>query len=192
MVNAVVCCLKIRRTISGKVDAVISCKVQLYLSWTLFPLDSCVWVVFQCLRYIIRVSGSSGRIWGFIADRWLTDRRTVGRLGTATSWLLWITIGWSRGWRSLHHWSHFRSFVQSPVTEYVFPSIKILTTHGTGDRVVVGFLVVFSVVCPLKLLPTHITGIGVWRMDMGFHVAGETALLRKLLAAFVTHLFLKR
>jgi hypothetical protein len=51
------------------------------------------------------------------------------------------TIGWSRGWRSLHRWSHFRSFVQSPVTEHAFPSIKISTTNGTGDRVVVGFLV---------------------------------------------------
>jgi hypothetical protein len=36
------------------------------------------------------------------------------------------------------------------VTEHAFPSIKILTTNGTGDRVVVGFLVAFSVVCPLK------------------------------------------
>jgi hypothetical protein len=59
-------------------------------------------------------------------------------LKSVTSWLLWRTIGWYRGWRSLHH---FRSVVQSPVTEHVFPSIKILSTNGTGDRVVVGFLV---------------------------------------------------
>jgi hypothetical protein len=52
------------------------------------------------------------------------------------------------------------SFVQSSVTEHVFSSIKILTTNGAGNRVVVGFLVAFSVVCPLKLLPTHIAGMG--------------------------------
>jgi hypothetical protein len=55
---------------------------------------------------------------------------------------------------------HFRSVVQSPVTEHAFPSIKILTTNGTGDRVVVGFLVAFSVVCPLKLFSADVTGIG--------------------------------
>jgi hypothetical protein len=32
ILKAVVCCRKIRRTISGKVDAVISCKVKLYLT----------------------------------------------------------------------------------------------------------------------------------------------------------------
>jgi hypothetical protein len=31
ILKAVVCCLKIRRTISGNVDSVISCKVKLYL-----------------------------------------------------------------------------------------------------------------------------------------------------------------
>jgi hypothetical protein len=36
-----------------------------------------------------------------------------------------------------------QSLVESQVTEHVFPSIKILTTNGTGDRVVVGFLVPF-------------------------------------------------
>jgi hypothetical protein len=48
----------------------------------------------------------------------------------------------------LRYWSlqHFWSLVESPVTEHAFPSIKILTTNGTGDRVVVGFLVAFSVV----------------------------------------------
>ena len=82
--------------------------------------------------------------------------------------------------------------MQSPVTEHAFPSIKILTTNGTGDRVVVGFLVAFSVVCPLKLLPTHTTGIGLRRIYMGFHVSGEVALLRKLFPTFVTHVLLKR
>jgi hypothetical protein len=78
------------------------------------------------------------------------------------------------------------------VTEQAFPSIKILTTNGTVNRVVVGFLVAFSVVCPLKLLPTHITGIGLRRLDVGFHVSSEVALLRKLFPAFVTHVLLKR
>jgi hypothetical protein len=44
--------------------------------------------------------------------------------------------------------------------EHAFPSIKISTTNGTGDRVVVGFLVAFSVVCPLKLFSADVTGIG--------------------------------
>jgi hypothetical protein len=51
-------------------------------------------------------------------------------------------------------------FRGEPGDEHAFPSIKILTTNGTSDRVVVGFLVALSVVCPLKLLLTHIAGIG--------------------------------
>jgi DNA-directed RNA polymerase subunit RPC12/RpoP len=39
--KAVVCCRKIRRTISGKVDTVISCKVKLYLSWTRLAVTTC-------------------------------------------------------------------------------------------------------------------------------------------------------
>jgi hypothetical protein len=52
------------RTISRKVEDVISFKVKLYRSWTRFPLFSCVWMVFQCLIYSILVSGSSGNILG--------------------------------------------------------------------------------------------------------------------------------
>jgi hypothetical protein len=58
----------------------------------------------------------------------------------------------SRGWMSLHHWPHFRTFVESPVTEHAFPSIKILTTNGTGDRVVVGFLVAFLSIGTAKII----------------------------------------
>ena len=76
--------------------------------------------------------------------------------------------------------------------EHVFSSIKILTTNGTCNCVVLGFLVAFSVVCPLKLLLTHIAGIGFRRLDVGFHVSSEVALLRKLFPAFVTHVLLKR
>jgi hypothetical protein len=59
-------------------------------------------------------------------------------------------------------WSLFGlwSFMQSPVTEHAFPSIKISTTNGKGNRVVVGFLVAFSVVCPLKLFSADVAGIG--------------------------------
>ena len=78
------------------------------------------------------------------------------------------------------------------MTEHAFPSIKILTTNGTGDRVVVVFLVAFSVVCPLKLFSTDGTEIGLRRLDVGFHVAGEVALLHQLLPTFVTHVLLKR
>jgi hypothetical protein len=82
--------------------------------------------------------------------------------------------------------------VESPVTEHVFPSIKILTTNGTGNRVVVGFLVAFSVVYLLKFFSADVTGIGLRRIYMGFHVAVEVALLRKLFPTFVTHVLLKR
>jgi hypothetical protein len=71
-------------------------------------------------------------------------------------------------------------FRAKPVTEHIFSSIKILTTNGTGNCVVVGFLVAFSVVCPLKLLPTHIAGICLRRLDVGFHVSSEVAILSKL------------
>ena len=46
------------------------------------------------------------------------------------------------------------------LTEHVFPSIKISTTNGTCDRVVVGFLVAFSVVFPLKIFSADVAGIG--------------------------------
>jgi hypothetical protein len=60
-----------------------------------------------------------------IWQRPLFQRWYAGSLDSRP-WLLWRTIGWSRGWRSLHRWSHFRSFVESPVTEHAFPSIKIV------------------------------------------------------------------
>jgi hypothetical protein len=44
-----------------KVEHVIFFKVKLYRSWTRF---SWVWMVFQCFRYIILVSGSSDNILG--------------------------------------------------------------------------------------------------------------------------------
>jgi hypothetical protein len=56
----------------------------------------------------------------------------------------------------------------------------------------VEFLVAFSVVFPLKVFSADVAGIGLWRIYMGFHVAGETALLRKLFPTFVTHVLLKR
>jgi hypothetical protein len=82
---------------------------------------------------------------GFILRNVETGELRYYHSSQNNSRLLWRTFGWSREWRSLHH---FWSLVESPVTEHAFPSIKILTTNGTGDRVVVGFLVAFSVVCP--------------------------------------------
>jgi hypothetical protein len=64
MVNAVDCCVKIRRTISGKVAAVISCKVKLYRSLKRLPVSSSARKASQFLKYRIRVSGSSGNILG--------------------------------------------------------------------------------------------------------------------------------
>jgi hypothetical protein len=59
-------------------------------------------------------------------------------------------------------------------------------------KIVVDLLVSFSLVYPLKLLPTHITGIGLRRLGVGFHVAGEIVLLGKPFLTFVTHVLLKR
>ena len=78
------------------------------------------------------------------------------------------------------------------MTEHVFISIKILTTNGTGNRVVVGFLVAFLSIGTAEFFSADVTGIGLRRIYMGFHVAGETALLRKLFPTFVTHVLLKR
>jgi hypothetical protein len=56
--------------------------------------------------------------------------------------------------------SHFRSFVESPVTEHAFPSITILTTNGTGNRVVVGFLVAFLSIGTAEFFSADVAGIG--------------------------------
>jgi hypothetical protein len=61
ILKAVVCSLKIRWTISVKVDAVISCRVKLYRSWTRLPVASSVRMDCQCCLYKALVSGSSGR-----------------------------------------------------------------------------------------------------------------------------------
>ena len=59
-------------------------------------------------------------------------------------------------------------------------------------KIVVDLLVSFSVVYPLKLLPTHIAGIDLRRLGVGFHVADEIVLLGKPFPTFVTHVLLKR
>jgi len=81
--------------------------------------------------------------------------------------------------------------VQSPVTEHAFPSIKILTTNETGNRVVVGLLVAFLTIGTAEFFSADVAGIGLRRLDVGFHVSSEIALLRKLLPTFVTHVLLK-
>ena len=141
-------------------------------------LDTIVRMVFQCLKYRIRVSG-------YILGS--TD-------GLLEDWGLWLRgcFGGLLDGGSLHRWSHFRSFVEIPVTEHVFPSIKILTTNERGNRVVVGFLVAFLSIGTAEFFSADITGIGLRRIYKGFHVAGEIALLRKLFPTFVTHVLLKR
>jgi hypothetical protein len=61
----------------------------------------------------------------------------------------------------LRHWNTIRTEeATGNRVQHAFPSIKISTTNGTGDRVVVGFLVAFSVVCTLKLFSADVAGIG--------------------------------
>lgn len=82
--------------------------------------------------------------------------------------------------------------MQSPVTEHVFSSIKKLTTNETGNCVVVGFLVEFLNIGTDEFFSADVAGIGLRRLDVGFHVSSEIALLRKLFPIFVTHVLLKR
>jgi hypothetical protein len=81
--------------------------------------------------------------------------------------------------------------VQSPVTEHVFSSIKILTTNRTGNRIVVGFLVAFLIIGTAEFFSADVAEIGV-AVSVGVHVAGEFVLLRKLFPTFLTHVLLKR
>ena len=82
--------------------------------------------------------------------------------------------------------------MQRSVAEHVFLSIKQLTTNGTGNCVVVGFLVTFLSIRTAEFLSADVAGIGLRRLDGGFHVSSEIALLRKLFFTFVTHVLLKR
>jgi hypothetical protein len=82
--------------------------------------------------------------------------------------------------------------VERKVTEQVFSSIKILTTNGTGNRVVVGFFVAFLRIGTADFFSGDVTAIGLRRLDVGFHVAGEIVLFRKLFPSFATHVLLKR
>ena len=76
--------------------------------------------------------------------------------------------------------------------EHVLSSIKKLTTNGTGNFVVVGFLVAFLSIGTAEFFSADVAGIGLRRLDVGFHVSSEIALLRKLFSTFVTHVLLKR
>jgi hypothetical protein len=82
--------------------------------------------------------------------------------------------------------------VDSSVTEHVFPSIIKLTTNGTGNCVVVGFLVTFLIIGTAEFFSAHVAGIGLRILDVGFHVSSEIALHRKLFPTIVTHVLLKR
>jgi hypothetical protein len=73
-----------------------------------------------------------------------------------------------------------------------FPSIKKITTNGAGNCVVLGFLVAFLSIGTAEFFSADVAGIGLKRLDVGFHVSSETALLRTLFFTFVTHVLLKR
>jgi hypothetical protein len=60
------------------------------------------------------------------------------------------------------------SFVESPGTEHMFPSITKLTTHGTGNCVVVGFLVAFLMIGTAEFFSADAEGIGLRRLDWAF------------------------
>jgi hypothetical protein len=77
------------------------------------------------------------------------------------------------------------------VTEHVFSSIKNFTTNGTGNRIVVEFLVACLIIRTAEFFSPDVAGIGV-TVSVGFHVAGDIALLRKLFPTCVTHVPLKR
>jgi hypothetical protein len=81
--------------------------------------------------------------------------------------------------------------VESPVTDHVFSSIKKFTSNGTGNRIVVGFLVAFLIIETAEFFSADVAGIGV-AVSVGFHVPGEIALLCILFPTFVTHVLLKR
>ena len=82
--------------------------------------------------------------------------------------------------------------MQSPVTEHVFSSIKILTTNGTGNCVVGGFLVAFLIIGTAEFFSIDVAGISLRRLGVGFHVSSEIVLRCKLFPTFVTHVLLKR
>ena len=78
------------------------------------------------------------------------------------------------------------------MTEHAFPSIKILTTNGTGNCVVVGFLVAFRSIGTAEFFSEDVAGIGLRRLDVGLHVSSQIVLLRKLFPTLVKHVLLKR
>jgi hypothetical protein len=78
------------------------------------------------------------------------------------------------------------------VTEHVFPSITKLTTNGTGNCVVVGFLVAFLIIRTAEFFSADVAGLGLRILDVGFHVSSEIPLLHKLFPIFFTHVLLKR
>jgi hypothetical protein len=67
-----------------------------------------------------------------------------------------------------------------------------LTTNGTGNYVVVGFLVAFLIIRTAELFSEDVAGLGLRILDVGFHVSSEIAFLHKLFPTFFTHVLLKR
>ena len=183
ILKAVVCCLKIRCTISGKVNTLISCKVNLYrpghgfhcfpvLGWYSSVLDIVFWFPGRQVGFGVHLGQMvDGRTDVPLSGGWgsLISLRKVH-----TKLVCWCPCdGWTR-----------------VVSGHV---LSWRTTCNVGIRkIVVDLLVSFSVVYPLKLLPTHIAGIGLRRLGVGFHVADEIVLLGKPFPTFVTHVLLKR
>ena len=60
------------------------------------------------------------------------------------------------------------SFVESSVREHVFPSIKKMTTNGTGNCAAVGFLVAFLIIGTAEFFSTDVAGIGFEKIGRGF------------------------
>ena len=69
--------------------------------------------------------------------------------------------------------------MRSPVTEHAFSSIKILTTNGTGNCVVVGFLVACLIIGTAEFFSADVAGICLRLLGVGFYVFSEIALLAR-------------
>ena len=82
--------------------------------------------------------------------------------------------------------------MESPLTEHAIYSIKRLTTDGTGNCVVVGFLVAFHIIGTVELFPADVAGIGLRTLDVCVYVSSEIVFLCKLFSTFVTHILLTR
>jgi hypothetical protein len=61
--------------------------------------------------------------------------------------------------------------------EHAFPSIRILTANGTGNRLVVGFLMAFLVIGTAELCSADVTDIGLRRLEVGFNFSRACSII---------------